>query len=187
MNPETFRNRTFTPVPPAERPRKSRRGVRVVVTDSEAVLLFADTDPGVPGSRWWVTPGGGVDPGESEEEAAVRELAEETGLVVAASDLIGPVMRRVAVHGYSDQVCAQSEAFYVLRVPRFVVDTAGHTADEQLTLDGHGWWPVDQLRSLAEPVWPSVLPELLDLAGRPADWPWDMGEIEESTVPVERP
>ena len=51
MNPETFRNRTFTPVPPAERPRKSRRGVRVVVTDSEAVLLFADTDPGVPGSR----------------------------------------------------------------------------------------------------------------------------------------
>lgn len=159
----------------------------MVVTDGEAVLLFADTDPGVPGSRWWVTPGGGIDAGESEEAAAVRELAEETGLVVAASDLIGPVMRRVAVHGYSDQVCAQTEAFYVLRVPRFEVDTAGHTADEQVTLSGHAWWPVDQPGSLVEPVWPAVLPAVLDLADHPAAWPWDMGEIEESTVPVESP
>ena len=48
---------------------------------AKVVFEAADTDPGVPGSRWWVTPGGGVDPGESEEEAAVRELAEETDMV----------------------------------------------------------------------------------------------------------
>lgn len=180
-----FRTRSFVPVPPSQRPRRSRRAVRVIVTDGEAVLLFADTDPGVPGSRWWVTPGGGIDAGESETEAALRELAEETGLRAAASALIGPVMRRVVVHGYSDQICTQSEAFYVLRVPRFAVDVRGHTADEQLTLAGHAWWPVDQLGSLAEPVWPAVLPAVLALAERPGDWPWQMGEIEESTVGVE--
>ena len=49
---EPFRSRRFTPVPPDQRPRKTRVGVRVIVTDGVHVLLFADSDPGVPGSRW---------------------------------------------------------------------------------------------------------------------------------------
>ena len=36
---DPFRNRTFTPVAPADRPHKTRRGVRVVVTDGTHVLL----------------------------------------------------------------------------------------------------------------------------------------------------
>lgn len=181
---EPFRTRTYTPVPPEQRPRRTRRGVRVIVTDGAAVLLFADTDPGVPGSRWWTTPGGGIDPGESEVDAAVRELAEETGLVVAASELVGPVMRRTAIHGYSDQICAQTEAFYVLTTARFDVDTAGHTADEQLTLDGHAWVPIAELAGLPEPVWPAVLAQVLARASVPEQGPWEMGDVEESTVAV---
>ena len=41
------------------------------------VLLFADTDPGVPGVSWWVTPGGGIDPGETPEAAGLREQAAQ--------------------------------------------------------------------------------------------------------------
>ena len=181
---EPFRSRTFTPVPPGQRPFKTRRGVRVVVTDGTHVLLFADTDPGIPGSRWWVTPGGGMDPGETEEQTALRELAEETGWVAAASDLVGPVMRRVAAHGYSDQVCEQSECFYVLRTPRFAVDTAGHTPDEQLTLAGHAWLPLTGLPDLPDPVWPAEVADLVACAGDPARWPGDIGRVEESTVPI---
>lgn len=181
---EPFRTRDFRPVPPRERPRKTRRGVRVVVTDGASALMFADTDPGVPGSRWWVTPGGGMDPGETELDTALRELQEETGLRADASDLIGPVMRRVAAHGYSDQICEQSEAFFVLMTPRFELDTSGHTPEERITLAGHAWLPLDALDDVPEPVWPSELARLVATASRPDRWPGDVGWVEESTVPI---
>ena len=180
----TFRTRDFRPVPPADRPRRTRAGVRVIVTDGVHVLLFVDTDPGVPGSRWYVTPGGGIDPGETPLDAAVRELAEETGLVVEASELVGPVMSRVALHGYSDQVCAQSEEFYVLTTPRFALDISGHTADEQLTLTGHAWLRLDALDAADAPVWPEALAHVLARADAGGAC-WAMGVVEESTVPVQ--
>ncbi|MFT3876883.1 MAG: NUDIX domain-containing protein [Propioniciclava sp.] len=187
MTSEPFRTRTFAAVPAHLRPHKTRRGVRVVVTDGASVLLFHDTDPGVPGSRWWITPGGGMDPGETEAQTAVRELAEETGLIAEESALIGPVMRRVVLHGYSDQVCEQTESFYVLRAERFEVDISGHTADEQQTIAGHAWLPLDELDRQSEPVWPAGLAALVASAPDPQSWPGDIGLVEESTVPVSPP
>ena len=181
---EPFRSRTFRALPADQRPRKTRRGVRVVVTDGEAVLMFADTDPGIPGSRWWVTPGGGMDPGETELETAVRELQEETGWRARPDDLVGPVMRRVAAHGYSDQICEQTESFYVLHTPRVALDTSGHTADEQLTLAGHAWLPLAGLAQVAEPIWPAELAALARCSDDPATWPGDVGWIEESTLAI---
>lgn len=180
----SFRSRRFTPVPPAQRPRRARRATRVVVTDGVRVLLFADTDPGIPGSRWWVTPGGGIDEGETERDAGVREVFEETGLRVAASELVGPVMTRTVVHGYSDQVLTQHETFFVLRTEPFEVDTAGHTADEQLTLGGHRWVPLGDLDALVDPVWPSGLARLVALSEGEAR-PLDHGIVEESTLPAD--
>jgi 8-oxo-dGTP diphosphatase len=46
-----------------------------------------------PGKGLWSIPGGRVEPGESDAEAVVRELAEETGLVVAPGRLVGSVRR----------------------------------------------------------------------------------------------
>ena len=183
--PVPFRTRRFTPVPPAERPRRSRRATRVGGPDGVRVLLFADTDPGIPGSRWWVTPGGGIDPGESEVEAGVREVFEETGLRVAASDLLGPVVTRTVVHGYSDQVLSQHETFFVVRTPRFEPDTSGHTPDEQITLSGHRWIALEELDTLPEPVWPQGLAALVALADEPPLWPRTLGVVEESTLPVD--
>jgi len=176
--------RTYEPVAPAERPRKSRATVRVILVDrTERTLLFEDSDPGVPGATWWMTPGGGVDPGESEAETAVREVAEETGCAITAADLVGPVGRRHVVHGYSDQVIEQDEVFYAARVDGFEVDVSAHTEDEQLTILRHRWWTRAELAQTDAAIWPADLVRLWDQAERPEPSPIDLGWQEESTVP----
>jgi 8-oxo-dGTP pyrophosphatase MutT (NUDIX family) len=182
---EPFRNRRFQPVPPQERPRRRRTAARVVVTTGEDVLLLADTDPGIPGSRWWSTPGGGIDPGESPRAAAVRELAEETGKLVDPGALIGPVAVREVVHGYSDQILAQTEWFFVLVTGKFDIDATGRTEDELLTLAGHAWLPLAGLGALPDPVWPANLAELAALASVPRPSPVDLGRVEESTLAID--
>jgi ADP-ribose pyrophosphatase YjhB (NUDIX family) len=51
-----------------------------VVVLRDGLILLARHER--PGSRYWVLPGGEVEPGESPEQAAVREMLEETGLEV---------------------------------------------------------------------------------------------------------
>lgn len=183
---EPFRTRRFQAIAPELRPRRSRSAARVIITDGHSVLLLADTDPGLPGTRWWVTPGGGIDPGETPLAAAVREVEEETGLVVEAERLLGPVATRTVVHGYSDQVLSQTEAFFLLPVAEtFDPDAAGLTPDEQITLDGWAWHPIADLAGVPEPVWPSDLAALVALGTTPAQWPVDLGSVEESTLPVD--
>lgn len=174
---------------PEDRPRLDRRAVRVLVLDrDDRMLLFKDSDLGLdPVAHWWVTPGGGVDPGESDLEAAVRELWEETGLVVDAGELVGPVLTRDVVHGYSDKVVDQVEVFYVARVDAFEVDTSAHTEEEQLTVADIRWWPLPDLAATDDDVWPRDVLAVLDLAGRPHEWadgPVVAGPVEESSVPA---
>ncbi|NQW85865.1 NUDIX domain-containing protein [Frigoribacterium sp. VKM Ac-2860] len=108
----------------------------------------------------WITPGGGVDPGETHVEAAIRELHEETGQVVTE---VGDVVRvddfEVSwddadhTHGHAE--------FYVVRLPHFEVVDDDWTDDERSDIVESRWFTLDELATTDEPVEPGDLAELL--------------------------
>ena len=61
-----------------------------VIRDDAGRLLLVQRGRD-PGAGRWSLPGGRVEPGETPAEAAAREVAEETGLVVTIGALLAPV------------------------------------------------------------------------------------------------
>jgi 8-oxo-dGTP diphosphatase len=77
--------------------------VGAVIKDGAGRLLLIKRGH-EPGKGLWSIPGGRIEPGESDESALVREVREETGLIVAAGRLIGAVTRPAGGPGGSGAV-----------------------------------------------------------------------------------
>lgn len=155
-------------VPAADGVRE-RRAARVIVVDGTGrVLLVRGHDADQPERSWWFTVGGGIDPGESPEQAALREVREEAGLVLAADDLVGPVLTRTGIFEFYAETCRQHEVFYLAQVADAVeVSAAGWTEAERELLDEMTWMTPAQLRDQPLEVFPPELPDVVDrlLAG----------------------
>ena len=109
------------------------------------VLLTRFVSPGNPDSGKWTMPGGGMKWGESPEQTAHRELAEETGL--AAS--LGPVLG-VFSHWFTDQESFRGEAGHVVGIIYEATDLIGRLRAEfdAGTTDDARWFAVDDIRRL---------------------------------------
>lgn len=90
-------------------------------------------------------PGGGMEWGESPEQTAHRELAEETGLTAR----LGPVLG-VYARWYTARESARGEAGHVVGVVYEATDLRGRlrTEFDAGTTDGARWFAVDEVRRL---------------------------------------
>lgn len=150
----------------------SRQAVRVLLLDeADRVLLvrFRDGD-----RSWWCTPGGGLEPGETDEAAALREIREELG---HDSVELGPCLwtrRHIGV--FRGRPFDQSERIYLGRVAAFE-PCPSHEALREHGPDDIRWWTLDELAKSTEEFAPRRLLTLtLDIvnAGPPED-PIDVG------------
>jgi 8-oxo-dGTP pyrophosphatase MutT (NUDIX family) len=142
---------------------RERPTARVLVLDPAGrVLLFRFEFRRGPldGLVFWATPGGALEPGESFEEGARRELAEETGLVV---DDLGPeIARRDYVMTVPDgETMAVDERYFLLRVEALEVADAGWTELERQVMTAHRWWSPEDIAAAEETVYPEDLIEML--------------------------
>ncbi len=150
-----------------------RHAARVVLVDGhDRILLFCWDDERLDRRRVWITPGGGLHPGESHEQAARRELWEETGIEASP----GPcVWERRHVVRVGERWIDQRERFFFTRVDRVQVDRANQTDLERVAMVEHRLWTADEIASSGEWFAPRRLGELLpallgsDLLAEPFD------------------
>ena len=155
-----------------------RHAARLVLIADGAVLLIRACDPAAPErGEWWFTPGGGVEAGESLEEAASREAREETGFVVAP-DAVGPVVAtRESWFEFDHVHYHQTDHFFAMQVERFAPDITDWDPLEVRALLEPRWWPVDELEAMAETLYPIRLADLVRaVVAGPVPVPLDLTE-----------
>lgn len=156
-----------------------RTSVRVVLLDVEdRVLLFRTVDVLMPETgEWWELPGGGMEPGETYAQTAVREVAEETGIALDADQVGDPTWRRAATYHRRHRRTLQHEVVVLARLTRSAPTVGGgaRTPEEREEYLGHRWWPVAEVASSTQRFFPGRLPALLPrfLAGERIDEPFE--------------
>lgn len=145
----------------------------VILDDTDRILLFRATNAEID-DTFWFTPGGGLEPGETHEEAAHRELWEETGLTNVE---LGPWIwsregNYLELHF--------REKYFLIRTPNFEPQPAQPDPrfEQYMLEDGwFRWWTADELATYtgAERIEPPGLARLLppilegDLPAEPLD------------------
>jgi 8-oxo-dGTP pyrophosphatase MutT (NUDIX family) len=138
-------------------PTVHRQAARVLLLDpDDRVLLSHDV---FEGHDHWTVPGGGIEPDETPEQAALRELTEETGLTDVE---LGPLVLRHRFHAEMFGIdLYQEELIFLGRTAGGEVDMSGLVGLEREFMKGFRWWSREELAATVETVLPDRLPALL--------------------------
>jgi 8-oxo-dGTP pyrophosphatase MutT (NUDIX family) len=129
--------------------------------DRTLLILASDGEYRGSGQPVWLTPGGGVDEGETYQEAAVRELIEEVGVTGA---VLGPCvwLRRLPYEMADGVPREKHERYFVCHVSHFEVDGIAEGQLDMEAVAGFRWWSVDEIEASQERFAPRRLGALLE-------------------------
>ena len=140
--------------------------------DDRLLLLRTSLRPQRP---LWITPGGGIEAGETPEEAAIRELREETGIEAP----LGPcVWTRRHLFELQDLTLDLRERYFVVRLDAAHATTdAGLLEEERDFIHEYRWWTVEEIAASQDWFAPRRLAALLPpiLAAEYPSLPFDCG------------
>lgn len=138
--------------------RRVRRTARIVLLGPGGrVLLFRYTAEGF--DPFWILPGGECDPEEEFDEAATRELLEETGVHARPSPLDHVIE---ADYDYLGEPVKSVEHFFHHRIPYSDIDISRHTALERRVMREHRWFDPVELEAWPETIYPLHLRRLIE-------------------------
>lgn len=128
-------------------------GASVIVHEAGRILLQRRADNGC-----WGYPGGRVEPGESVEDTARRELFEETGVTALALTLFGVFSGPALHHVYPD-----GNEVYIVDIVFLCDRFEGKLSRQEAEVLDLRWFPVE---SLPENISPPVRPALVQFVER---------------------
>ena len=137
---------------------RERRTARILLFDPKGrILLLKGRLPSTPDSPgWWFTVGGGIEPGETVREAALREIAEETGFTdVELGESIFETDQ--ILHDRKHRPVRHLATFLFARCPGGEPSRGAWQALEREFVDDMRWWTLRDLAALEEPIYPADL------------------------------
>ena len=158
---------------------RSRPSSRLLILNQQRELLlfqFEFHEGALAGQRYWATPGGGVEPGESYKQAALRELFEETGMVI---DELGPQVgyRNFPLQMPDGETVLSQEKFWLIETDIVAIDNSRRTAHERKVMTAHRWWSLHDIAATSEQIYPQAL--AMVLSGPSDNWPVDFKALEQ--------
>ena len=151
-------------------PRESRLASRVILIDQENRILYLNATEPRTGHVFWVMPGGGLEPNESFEEAAIREAYEESGCTFN----LGPyVWFRRHKHEWNGKPFDQYERFFVASVS----DPTYAPPHQDGYISKHKWFSLNELQRSRDDFAPRNIRSIIGpiIEGKYPEKPFDCG------------
>ena len=142
--------------------RKSSRAI--ILNKRNEIFLFRYTfDFFAEQESIWITPGGGLDDGESFEEALKRELFEELGIELSGSDSTPQIYYRFPLYELKSGETVQSEErFYLVRLDETEFSYTNWTESENKRMTAGKWWSAEEIEVSGEKFFSEDILEILE-------------------------